>query len=75
VEPLLITTEFGFFRASVSPDGRWLAYSSNESRPIQTYVRPFPNVDNGRHLVSVAGGISPVWSPDGSELFYPKATR
>ncbi len=69
VQPLL-ATEFGEFRPAVSPDGRWIAYSSNESVPGQIFVRPFPNVEDGRHLVSVDGGISPVWSPDGSELFY-----
>jgi len=55
---------------TVSPDGRWLAYSSNESGNYEVYVRPFPEVDTGRWQISSAGGIHPQWSRDGSELFY-----
>ena len=47
-----------------------MAHTSTESGVSEVYVRPFPNVDDGRYLVSVDGGISPVWSPDGRELFY-----
>jgi hypothetical protein len=53
----------------LSPDGRWLAYSSNESRTYQVYVQPYPNL-GARHQVSVNGGMSPVWSRDGRRLFY-----
>ena len=69
VEPMLVT-EFGEFRPAVSPDGRWMAHSSSESGSPEIYVRPFPNVNDGRVLISTGGGISPVWSPDGRELFY-----
>ncbi len=69
VEPLLVT-EFGEFRPAVSPDGRWMAYSSNESGQTEIYVRPFPNVNDQRIPISIGGGISPVWSPDSRELFY-----
>jgi serine/threonine-protein kinase len=55
---------------TVSPDGRWLAYSSDESGDYEIYVRPFPDVDAGRSLVSTGGGIHPQWSRDGTELFY-----
>jgi len=55
---------------TVSPDGRWLAYSSDESGSYEIYVRPFPEVDTGRWQVSTGGGIHPHWSSDGSELFY-----
>jgi serine/threonine-protein kinase len=55
---------------TVSPDGRWLAYSSDESGDYEVYVRPFPDVDAGRWQVSTAGGIHPQWSPAGRELFY-----
>jgi len=55
---------------SVSPDGRWLAYVSDESGGEQVYVRPFPNVDGGRWQVSRDGGSQPLWGPDGRELFY-----
>jgi protease II len=54
----------------VSPDGHWIAYASNESGQFEVYVRPFPNVNDGRWQVSTEGGDSPLWSPDGRELFY-----
>jgi serine/threonine-protein kinase len=54
----------------VSPDGRWLAYESNESGRDEVYVRPFPNVETARHQVSTGGGFAPLWSRTGRELFY-----
>jgi len=54
----------------ISPDGRWMAYMSNESGENEIYVRPFPDVDMGRWHISTDGGDSPLWSPDGQELFY-----
>jgi Tol biopolymer transport system component len=54
----------------VSPDGRWLAYQSNESGRDEIYVRPFPHVNSGRWQVSADGGTRPLWSRDGRELFY-----
>src|SRR5438067_2051194 len=54
----------------VSPDGRWLAYESEESGARDVYVRPFPNVNDGRWQVSTAGGRQPLWAPSGRELFY-----
>jgi serine/threonine-protein kinase len=51
-------------------DGRWMAYTSDESGQPQIYVRPFPNVDGGKWPVSTGGGNSPLWSPNGNELFY-----
>ena len=54
----------------LSPDGRWLAYDSDESGRSEVYVRPFPAVEQARTLVSVNGGIEPRWSPDGRELFF-----
>jgi len=53
----------------VSPDGRFVAYESHEATP-QIFVRPFPDVDGGRWQVSTAGGLKPVWAPNGRELFY-----
>ena len=52
-----------------SPDGRWLAYTSNESGRDEVYVQPYPG-PGPRHLVSRDGGNSPVWSHDGREIFY-----
>jgi len=54
----------------ISPDGRWIAYTSDESGQAQIYVRPFPDVDKERWQASTNGGNSPLWSPDGRELFY-----
>jgi Tol biopolymer transport system component len=58
----------------VSPDGRWLAYSSNESNQFEVYVRPFPDVESGKWQVtsSLNSGASaqPVWSADGRELYF-----
>jgi serine/threonine-protein kinase len=56
--------------AALSPDGRWLAYVSNESGGSNVFVRPFPNVEAGRWQVSQGGGGEPVWSHNGGELFY-----
>ncbi len=55
---------------AISPDGRWIAYSSDESGRIEIYVRPFPNVDDGKWLISTQGGEFPIWSPHGRELYY-----
>jgi eukaryotic-like serine/threonine-protein kinase len=59
--------------AELSPDGRWMAYQSDESGQFEIYVRPFPNVDDDRVQVSNAGGMKPLWSRDGRELFYLEA--
>jgi eukaryotic-like serine/threonine-protein kinase len=56
--------------AALSSDGRWVAYESEESGLPQIYVRPFPNVDEGRWQVSTGGGTQAVWSKNGRELFY-----
>jgi Tol biopolymer transport system component len=54
----------------MSPDGRWLAYTSEETGKKEVCVRPYPDVSQGKWLVSAQGGTSPLWSPDGKELFY-----
>ena len=56
-------------RSRFSPDGRWIAYGSNESGRLEVYVRPFPSL-GGRRQVSTAGGGEPQWRRDGKELFY-----
>ena len=70
----LVATRAHEVDARLSPDGRWLAYASDESGVQEVYVRPFPNVDNGKWTVSTGGGGWPVWSPTGAELFYRKGT-
>lgn len=54
---------------SFSPDGRWIAYSSNESGRYEVYVAPFPG-PGGKWQVSTAGGDWPRWRRDGKEIFY-----
>jgi serine/threonine-protein kinase len=57
--------------ADVSPDGRWIAYDSDESGQFEVYVRSYPDpYGGGRWQISSGGGRQPVWSPDGAELFY-----
>ena len=55
--------------AVFSPDGRWIAYRSNESGNPEIYIQTFP-ASGGKWPVSTAGGLSPVWRRDGKELFY-----
>jgi dipeptidyl aminopeptidase/acylaminoacyl peptidase len=68
VEPL-VQTPANERNGIVSPDGRWLAYESDNSGPFEVYVRPFPDT-GGQWLLSAAGGFRPVWAPNGRELFY-----
>jgi serine/threonine protein kinase/WD40 repeat protein len=66
---LFQSTSFGHRGASFSADGRWIAYSSNESGSSQVYVRAFP--DKGGHWqVSSNGGTTPIFSRNGKELFF-----
>ena len=69
VEPLLEDEEFVIDYPRVSPDGRWIAYVAN-TQGDRVFVRPFPNVADGRWQVSPGVGDDPIWSIDGSELFY-----
>jgi len=62
-------TEFREWHGRVSPDGRWLAYMSNESKRDEVYVVGFPSL-NGHWQISVDGGEFPVWSRDGRELYF-----
>jgi len=55
---------------ALSPDGRWLAYESNESGENQVFVRPFPDMNAGKWQVSIGGGRAPLWAHSGRELFY-----
>ncbi len=73
VTPLL-HTPFVELNAEVSPDGRWLAYQSNDSGVNEVYVRPFPNADGGKWQISAGGGANPLWSRDGRELFFQSGT-
>jgi serine/threonine-protein kinase len=66
----LLADGFEEVAPALSPDGRWLAYSTNESGRYEVYVRPFPAVDQGRWQVSRDGGTEPRWSRSGRELFF-----
>jgi serine/threonine-protein kinase len=68
--PLVVDSQANEFFPALSPDGRWLAYTSDESGREEVYVRPFPNVDDARWLVSTEGGRQPQWAIDSRELFY-----
>ena len=68
VQPLL-TSNFREADPAISPDGRWLAYTSNESGRLEVYVRPYPS-GAGRWQVSDTGGGFPRWAGNGRELFY-----
>jgi Tol biopolymer transport system component len=68
----VVQTSFDETQGQFSPDGRWLAYTSNESGRDEIYVRPFPE-SGGKWQVSTAGGSQSRWRPDGKELFYVAA--
>jgi Tol biopolymer transport system component len=73
-EPLLQTT-FNEANGEISPDGRWLAYESDDSGPFQIAVRPFPKVDDGHWMISSGGGARPAWARSGRELIYLDGTN
>jgi Tol biopolymer transport system component/tRNA A-37 threonylcarbamoyl transferase component Bud32 len=65
----LVATEFDELTPRLSPDGRWLAYVSNESGRYEVYLRSFPN-PGGRVIISAAGGDEPLWSHDSRQIVY-----
>ena len=69
----LLQTPFNEGHGQISPNGKWIAYTSNETRRQEIYVRPFPSGD-GVWPISVNGGTFARWRPDGTELFYMSAT-
>ena len=60
---------------ALSPDGKWLAYVSTETGEAQVFVRPFPEVQQGKWQISTTGGDAPVWSANGRELIFRSADR
>ena len=66
---VFLQTSFDERHPSFSPNGRWLAYSSNESGIFQVYVRAFPDT-GGKWQISNNGGVYPVWSRNERELFF-----
>ena len=70
-----LQTEFNELQAQLSSDGKWIAYTSNESGALEVYVQTFPASGGGKWRVSIAGGCQPSWRRDGRELFYIAADR
>ncbi len=69
IEPLF-NTRFTERNAELAPGGAWIAYQSNESGTYEVYVRPFPNINDGRWQISSGGGTRPLWNRNGRELLY-----
>jgi DNA-binding winged helix-turn-helix (wHTH) protein/Tol biopolymer transport system component len=65
----LLHSQFNESEGRISPDGRWIAYVSDESGTQEVYVQRFPSL-NDKRIVSIGGGVEPMWRRDGKELFY-----
>jgi Tol biopolymer transport system component/tRNA A-37 threonylcarbamoyl transferase component Bud32 len=66
----LLATPFDEMSVELSPDGRWIAYQSDETGRPEVFLRPFPNVGDGKVQVSSEGGTGPLWSRNGREFYY-----
>jgi serine/threonine-protein kinase len=66
----LVATRFDESELALSPDSRWIAYVSDETGRPEVYLRPFPDAASAKHQVTAAGGVAPVWSRNGREIFY-----
>ena len=71
----LVATDFNERNPALSPNGRWLAYTSDRTGRDEVYVVPFPNVDSARVPVSSEGAILPAWAHSGNELFFVDGSR
>jgi serine/threonine-protein kinase len=69
----IVRQEYFNVAMSLSPDGRWLAYQSDESGQDEVYVRPFPG-PGPQTVVSRGGGISPIWAATGDQIFFASGT-
>ena len=67
---VFLRTPAGETFSAFSPDGRWIAYSSDESGRAEVYVRPFQSSSGGKWQISTEGGGYPFWSRDGRELYF-----
>ncbi len=75
VPKALVATKAEEYSPAVSPDGRWLAYVSQESGRAEVYVRPFPEAQRALWQISSGGGVGPVWARDGRHLFFVNQRR
>ena len=66
----LLRAGFNQHNGQISPDGRWLAYESDEAGEFEIYLREFPLADRAPRQISTDGGVWPVWRHDGKELFF-----
>jgi serine/threonine protein kinase len=73
-ERAFLATRFNETYPEFSPDGRWLAYCSNESGRNEVYVRSYPQAGDAV-LISTTGGTEPAWSHEGDEIFYRNGTQ
>jgi serine/threonine-protein kinase len=71
---VFLQTPFNEMQGRLSPDGHWMAYTSDESGALEVYVRPFPS-GTEKWLISTGGGSEPAWQRDTKELFYLATDR
>jgi serine/threonine-protein kinase len=66
----VVATDDREFSPTLSPDGRFMAFMSNETGRFEVFVVPFPNAADARWALSTSGGRTPLWSPAGDEIFF-----
>jgi Tol biopolymer transport system component/tRNA A-37 threonylcarbamoyl transferase component Bud32 len=71
----VVVTPYDEEAIAISPDGRWLAYESNETGRTEVFLRSFPKTDAGKWQVSNGGGVAPLWAKNGRQLFYVSGNR
>jgi hypothetical protein len=71
----IVHTPFDESEIALSPDGRWLAYVSDETGRPEVFIRPFPATDSAKYQISTTGGVAPLWARSGRELFFVNADR
>ncbi len=73
--PIVADPKFDEAAMSISPDGRWIAFESNETGVREVYVRPFPNTEAGKWKVSNGGAHAALWARNGRELYFVTMQR
>jgi Tol biopolymer transport system component len=74
-QPLFTSTSKNMRRTSFSPDGRWIAYSSNEEGDFSVYVQPFPPTGAKYKISTKEAADSPLWTPDGKQIVFASGSR